>query len=45
MKLHVLERTQVIGRPVEEAFAFFAQARNLEKITPPWLRFEMLSIV
>jgi hypothetical protein len=39
---YVLERTQVVPVPVEEAFAFFADARNLERITPPWLRFRIL---
>lgn len=38
-----LERQQWIPRPIEEAFAFFADARNLETITPPWLRFKILS--
>jgi len=36
-----LERTQVVGVPVEEAFEFFADARNLEQITPRWLRFRI----
>ncbi len=39
---YVLERTQVVAVPVEEAFAFFADARNLEQITPPWLRFRIV---
>jgi len=39
---HVLERTQVVPVPIEEAFAFFADARNLEQITPPWLRFRIV---
>jgi ligand-binding SRPBCC domain-containing protein len=39
---YVLERTQVVPFELEEAFAFFADARNLERITPPWLRFEIV---
>ncbi len=39
MKVHALDREQRIARPLAEVFAFFAQARNLERITPAWLRF------
>jgi ligand-binding SRPBCC domain-containing protein len=35
----VLERVQTIPRPLEDAFAFFADPSNLEAITPPWLAF------
>ena len=35
----MLEREQVIPRPREEVFGFFADAYNLEALTPPWLRF------
>ena len=38
---HVLEREQRLAVPVDEAFAVFAEARNLEAITPPWLRFRI----
>jgi hypothetical protein len=38
----VLERSQVAPVDVEEAFGFFADAWNLEAITPPWLRFRIL---
>jgi ligand-binding SRPBCC domain-containing protein len=38
----VLERSQVVPVGIDEAFAFFAGAANLESITPPWLRFRIL---
>jgi uncharacterized protein len=39
---YILERTQTVPVSTEKAFAFFSEARNLEQITPPWLRFEVL---
>lgn len=36
---HVLERSQRIELPAAEAFEFFADARNLERITPQFLGF------
>lgn len=43
MRTHLLEREQVIPRPLEEVFAFFAAARNLERITPTWLGFHVIT--
>jgi len=43
MSEHVLRREQVLEAPLERTFDFFAQAENLEAITPPWLRFRITS--
>ena len=42
-RFHTLRREQWIPRPLEEVFAFFSDARNLERITPSWLGFQMLT--
>jgi ligand-binding SRPBCC domain-containing protein len=31
-----------LGAPLDEVFAFFLAAENLEELTPPWLRFGLL---
>jgi ligand-binding SRPBCC domain-containing protein len=41
--LHTIEREQLVPQAADEAFAFFADASNLEAITPPWLRFRILT--
>ncbi len=38
---HCLERSQLISRPIDEVFAFFADAANLEAMTPAFLRFRI----
>jgi hypothetical protein len=42
-RLHRLERTLRVQRPRDEVFAFFADASNLEAITPAFLRFRILT--
>jgi ligand-binding SRPBCC domain-containing protein len=43
MTVHRLQRSQLVRLALPEVFAFFARARNLEALTPPWLRFEVLT--
>ena len=40
---HTVETCLFLPRPLEDVFPFFADAGNLEALTPPWLRFEILS--
>jgi hypothetical protein len=43
MKTYILERSQVVERSLEDTFEFFSDAFNLEKITPEFLRFQILT--
>lgn len=43
MKIHTLETSIFLPRAREEVFAFFADAGNLELLTPPWLNFSILT--
>ena len=43
MSEHILERTQIIEHPLTEVFEFFADAGNLERITPPELNFKIIT--
>lgn len=43
MREFTLLKEQIIDRPIEDVFAFYGNAANLERLTPPWLRFEILT--
>jgi ligand-binding SRPBCC domain-containing protein len=43
MMPYLLRREQFIPFPVEEVFAFFAQAENLAQLTPDWMHFRILT--
>lgn len=43
MRVHLLERSQRVEVPPDRAFAFYADAANLEPLTPPWVHFQLLS--
>ena len=43
MRIHTLRREQVLDASPEAVFAFFADPFNLEAITPPLLRFEVIT--
>ena len=41
MRVHLLERSQRVEVPIEQAFGFYGDTLNLEPLTPPWLHFEV----
>ncbi|HVT09655.1 MAG TPA: SRPBCC family protein [Polyangia bacterium] len=41
--MYLLERETIIPAPLEQVFPFFADARNLERITPDALKFRILT--
>jgi ligand-binding SRPBCC domain-containing protein len=43
MKTSFLDSEIWLARPLEEIFHFFSDAQNLQIITPPFLRFEVLT--
>ena len=43
MRIHQFEAELWLPRSRDEVFAFFADAANLEAITPPWLNFSMVT--
>lgn len=43
MTTHLFETQLWLAVPREKVFPFFADARNLETITPPWLNFQILT--
>lgn len=42
-KKHTLERETYIPTSIDRVFDFFSRAENLNRITPPWLHFKVLT--
>ncbi len=43
MRIHTLHRDQILDGTPDEVFPFFADAFNLEALTPPLLRFRVIT--
>jgi ligand-binding SRPBCC domain-containing protein len=40
----IFRAEQFVPRPLDEVFDFFSRAENLQKLTPAWLHFRILSV-
>ena len=43
MKVYQLKRTQQLPFPISHVFSFFEDPKNLEKLTPHFLKFQTLT--
>ena len=43
MRIYLLEREQVVDKPLEETFEFFSRPENLARITPSQMGFNILT--
>jgi ligand-binding SRPBCC domain-containing protein len=43
MRIRKFNSSIWIPAPIENVFSFFSKAENLDKITPPWLHFKILT--
>ena len=41
--VHTLHTETIVPASIDRTFAFFSDARNLEHLTPPWLRFRIMT--
>ena len=44
MEPYVFRAEQFVPRPLDEVFEFFSSAQNLERLTPAWLHFQIVSV-
>jgi ligand-binding SRPBCC domain-containing protein len=43
LRRYTIQREQWVPRPLDQVFEFFSDARNLEILTPAWLKFKILT--